>query len=94
MGLDLLSAAQRERGLARPIFFERAGPVALEIDRVGQDQPRHGIEHTRADEVLDLVVGLLFHPGVDGLAGPLGARDKIEFLELAAVCGLNLLREG
>ena len=61
-------------GLVR---LERLGPLALEVDRVGQDQPRGIINAVLGDQVLDPIASLLFHPGVDLLAGPLGIAVEV-----------------
>jgi hypothetical protein len=49
---------------------------------------------TPADEVLDLVVGLLLDPGVDGPSGLFGRGDEVHRLEFAAVLLLHELHEG
>jgi len=50
--------------LGRPLL-ERALPVALEVDGIGQDQPGQAVEDARLEQLLDLVLGLLLDPGVD-----------------------------
>ena len=40
----------------------------LEINGIGQHQPSQVVEYARLEQLLDLVLGLLLDPGVDGQA--------------------------
>jgi len=55
---------QRERQFPRQVRFKWRQPVALEINRVQQDQPQHRIQR-RTDHLRNLALRVLAHPVVD-----------------------------
>jgi len=59
----------RHGRLLRSLFgVELVGPIAFEVDSIGQHEHSVPTHHARLDQVGDLAIGLLFHPGVDGFA--------------------------
>ena len=75
------SSRKTGRGLEVDSFAKRQGPLAAEVDRVGQDQTSFGPHARRGDEVLNEIVGLLGNPGVDVLPAGLGVVLEIQWLE-------------
>lgn len=61
--------------VARQIWRERIGPVAVKVDGVGDDQLRFRLQV--GQDIADLAVGLVRHPSVDGVRGRTAAAEEI-----------------
>jgi len=62
--LNGFAASEVERRWSGARLVERLMPRPLEVDRVDQDHVQVGEGH-RGNDVVDLLAGLLAHPGVD-----------------------------
>ncbi len=82
-----------ERLVARPLFLERLGPVALEVDGVGEHEAGQGAQDPGRDDVLDLAVRLLVHPVVDGPARGFGVAHEVQLRQACAVVVLQEVQE-
>ena len=92
--VDLLACGEMERLRGRSRLGERVSPSALEIDRVGQDQPGGRIQASRWQDVLNLVFSLLGDPAVDFAPGSLGAGLEISQPNAGLVFVLAEAQEG
>ena len=68
-GLPALAGGQLEGQLMGSLNVELGGPVALEVDRIGQDHAGHGIDGTIRQQILDLPPGLSLYPAIDDPTG-------------------------
>ena len=74
-----------KRGIPRELNVEGLGPDALEVDGIGQNQAGCLIQAALRDQVMNLVLGLLGDPGVDGLAGLLSLPYEINLAQFRPV---------
>lgn len=72
-------------GTLSMVVLERSFPWRFEVDRVGEDQARVGFDVGGLEQVADSIPGLVFDPGIDGLARAGRVILEIEGLELGAV---------
>ena len=76
-----------KRHISRDLHVEGFGPVALEVDGIGENQAGCLIQAALMDQVMNLVLGLLCDPGVDGLAGLLSLPYEINLAQFRPVLG-------
>ena len=91
--LDLVRAACEEVAGFGVLDVERPQPRRLEVDRVGQDEPRVHGQDAGLDQLLDLVVGLFLDPAIDGEAGVFAVVDEIDLFQPGPVRVLAELGE-
>ena len=80
-----------ERLVARQFRRERIGPVAVEVDGVGDDQPRVRLQI--GEDVGDLTGRLVRHPSVDGACGRTGAALEIHLGDFTQVEVSGLIKQ-
>ena len=76
------------------VLVELIGPRCLEINGVGENQAGERRDGAGAEQVLDLVVGLLFDPLVDGGAYAVGSRLEIDCVKSCAVIAFDQIQIG
>ena len=87
-------ALNREWGIVCQLGLERSGPRALEVDGVGENEPRVGMEGRRREQILDFVLGAAGNPGVDPGANGLGLVDEIHGIKFGSVGGAHRVEVG
>ena len=65
---DLAAIEQVKRAVLGLALFEGFGPGGVEVNGVGQNQPRQRGDKALGDQVLNAALGLVAHPVVDGQA--------------------------
>ena len=82
---DRLARSDPELLLGRLGGVELLDPGPLEVDRVRDHEPGHGVDRTGGEEVADLILGLLLHPAVDGLARRFGVAGEVEVRDVRPI---------
>src|SRR2546422_87229 len=67
------------------LLVERLGPEALEVDGVAEDEPRIRADASLREEIADLAVRPLLHPGVDGVPRRFRIAVEVGLLRISAV---------
>ena len=92
--LDRLLRGKMKVVQLRVGLVERSEPCALEVDGVGEHQQRGRRDGAGPQQVLDLVVGLLSDPRVDGGTHAFGRLTEVDLAETGAVVGLDQVQVG
>ena len=92
--LDICLCARVEGRFLRAILLELSGPIAFEVDRVGENHLGDVCDATGRKEVLDAVFCGLCDPFVDLCASGLWRALEVDLRHPCEIIGLHNIEEG